>query len=227
MRAHKINLYKRRIKERNIHITFVIESHFYFKNFSKSDDKFSKMFKNVVVSSMTNFAEIHSIEFFTSKISDIWKSSSSTETFFFIIIFLFIVVVTISKLINFFFFCLNSASSFFFSFVSFIIVLLSKSMISSRFALTSSRLIKISSRFVKTSSRFFFHFYQTFAKANDLAFRTFDCRLNFMCDVKNVFFDATSLLHKNNQFNFSFFHVDEDWTIIVNCFLTIAFHTFC
>ena len=71
MRAFKINLYKRQTKERNIHITFVIDSHSYFKNFSKLNDKILKMFENDVMSSMTNFAEIRSIEFFTLKVSDI------------------------------------------------------------------------------------------------------------------------------------------------------------
>ena len=83
MRVHKINLYKYWTKEKNIHITFVIEPHFYFKNFSKSDDEILKMFKNIVVLSMTNFAEARSIEFFTSKILNIWESSFSTEIFFF------------------------------------------------------------------------------------------------------------------------------------------------
>ena len=71
MRAYKINLYKRRTKERNIHITFVIESHFYFKNFSKSDDEISKEFKNNVMSLMMSFVETRSIKSFTSKISNI------------------------------------------------------------------------------------------------------------------------------------------------------------
>ena len=71
MRAHKINLYKHRTKEKNIHITFVIESHSYSENFSKSNDEFLKMFKNVVVSLMTSFVKARSIEFFTSKVSNI------------------------------------------------------------------------------------------------------------------------------------------------------------
>ena len=71
MRVHKINLYKRRIKERNIHIIFVIESHFYFENFLKLNDEFSKMFENVVVLLMTNFVKVRLIEFFTSKTSNI------------------------------------------------------------------------------------------------------------------------------------------------------------
>ena len=158
VRVFKINLYKRWIKERNIHITFVIESHFYSENFLKSNNKISKMFKNVIILSMTNFAEIRSIEFFISRISNIWESSFSTKTFFFIIISFFSAVVTISKFINFFFFCLNSTSSFFFSFISFIIVLSNKLMIFSRFALISLRLIKISFHFIKTSSRFRFVF---------------------------------------------------------------------
>ena len=45
---------------------------------------------------------------------------------------------------------------------------------------------------------------------NDFALRTFDRELNFICDVKNVFFDTTSLFHENNQFNFSLFYVDEN-----------------
>ena len=154
MRAHKINLYKHWIKEKNIHITFVIEPHSYSEDFSKSDDKFLKMLENVVVSSMTSFVKARSIEFFTSKISNIWKSSLSTETFFFLIIFLSFVVITTSKLINFFFFCLDSTSLFFSSFISSVIVSSNRSMTSSRFALISSRSVKISFRSVKTSSRF-------------------------------------------------------------------------
>ena len=71
MRVHKISLYKRRIKERNIHIMFVIELHSYSENFLKSNDEFLKMFENVVVLLITNFVEIRSVEFFTSKILDI------------------------------------------------------------------------------------------------------------------------------------------------------------
>ena len=71
MRVLKINLYKRQTKERNIHITFVIESHFYSKNFSESNDEILKMFENDVVLLMTNFVEIRSVEFFTSRISNI------------------------------------------------------------------------------------------------------------------------------------------------------------
>ena len=164
MRVHKINLYKRRIKERNIHITFVIELHSYFKNSSKSDDEFSKMFKNVVVSLMTNFVEIRSIEFFTSKILNIWKSLFLIKTFSFIITFFSIVVVMISKLINFFFFCLNSTSLFSFSSASFVIVSSNKLMTFSRFALTSSRSIKVSFHFIKTSSRFLFVFVKRLRK---------------------------------------------------------------
>ena len=187
MRAHKINLYKRRIKEKNIHITFVIKSHSYFKNFSKSNNKISKMFENDVVSLMTNFVEIRSIEFFTSKISNIWKSSFSIKTFLFIIIFSSFVVVTISKLINFFFFYLNSTSSFFFLFVLFVIVSLNKLMIFSRFALTSSRLIKISFHFVKISSRFCFVFIKRLQK------RTISCFASLiaswiLCAMSKMYF---------------------------------------
>ena len=170
MRVHKINLYKRRIKKRNIHIMFVINSHFYSKNFSKSDDEISKKFKNDVVSSMTSFVKIYSIEFFTSKVSNIWKSSFSTETFFFIIIFFSFVVVTISIFINFFFFYLNSTLSFFFLFVSFIIISSNKLMIFSRFALTSSRSVKTSFYFVKTLSRFRFVFVRRLRKQIILRF---------------------------------------------------------
>ena len=170
MRVYKINLYKRRIKKRNIHIMFVIESHFYFKNFLKSNDEILKMFENVVVSLMTSFVEVRSIEFFTSKTSNIWKLSFSIETFFFIIIFLSFVVITVSKLINLFFFYLNSASLFFFSFASSVIVLLNKLMIFSRFALTSLRLIKASFCFVKTSSRFCFAFVKCLRKRTILRF---------------------------------------------------------
>ena len=170
MRAHKINLYKRWTKEKNIHITSAVDPHSYFKNFSKSNDEFSKMLKNVVVSLMMSFAEIRSIEFFTSKVSDIWKSSSLTETSFFIIIFFSFVVVTISKLTDLFFFCLNSTSSFFFSFVSSVIVSSSRSMIFSRFALTSSRSVKTSFHFVKTLSRFRFVFVKHLRKQTILRF---------------------------------------------------------
>ena len=71
MRVLKINLYKRRIKEKNIHIIFAVDSHSYFKNFLKLDDEFLKMFENVVMSLMTSFAEVRSAEFSTSKISNI------------------------------------------------------------------------------------------------------------------------------------------------------------
>ena len=71
MRVFKINLYKRRTKEKNIHITFVIESHFYFKNFLKSNDEISKMFENAVISLMTSFVKTYLIEFFILKILNI------------------------------------------------------------------------------------------------------------------------------------------------------------
>ena len=164
MRVHKISLYKRRTKERNIYIIFIIESHFYFENFSELNDKISKKFENDVMSLMTSFVEIRSIEFFTSRILNIWKSSLLIETFFFIIISFSFVVVTISKFINFFFFYLNSTLSFSFSFVSFIIVLLSKLMTFLRFALTLSRLIKTSFHFIKISSRFHFIFIKRLRK---------------------------------------------------------------
>ena len=57
---------------------------------------------------------------------------------------------------------------------------------------------------------FLFYFRQMFAKASNLILRTFNCKLNFMCDVRNVLFDATSLFYKNNQFNFLLFYVDKD-----------------
>ena len=164
MRAFKINLYKRWIKERNIHITFVIESHFYFKNFLKVNDKISKVFKNVVISLITSFVEVRSIEFFTLKILNIWKLLSLIKTFFFIIISSSFVVVTILIFIDFFFFYLNSTSSFFFSFISSVIVLLSKLMTFSRFALTLSRLIKTSFYFIKISSCFYFVFVKRLRK---------------------------------------------------------------
>ena len=80
--------------------------------------------------------------------------------------------------------------------------------------------------FYQSIIAFLFRFRQTFAKTNDFTLCTFDRELSFMCDVKNIFFDAMSLFHKNNQFNFLFFYVDEDWAIVVDCFLTIALHTF-
>ena len=170
MRVRKINLYKRRTKEKNIHITSVIKSHFYFKNSLKSNDKTSEMLENDVVSLMTNFVEARSAEFFTSKISNMWKSLFSTETFFFIIISFSFVVVTISKLINLFFFYLNSTSLFFFSFISSVIVSLNKLIIFLRFTLTSLRLIKTSFRFIKTSLRFRFVFVKHLRKWTILRF---------------------------------------------------------
>ena len=158
MRAFKISLYIHQIKKRNIHIIHAIESRFHSKIFSKSNNEILKIFKNDIMSSMTSFVEVYLIEFFTLKVSNIWKSSFSIKIFFFIIISFSFAVVTISKLINLFFFCLNSTSSFFFSFISFIIVLLSKLMTFLRFTLTLSRLIKISFRFIKTLSRFHFIF---------------------------------------------------------------------
>ena len=169
MRVHKINLYKRQIKERNIHIIFIIKSHSYFKNFSKLNNEILKKFENDVVSLMTNFVKIRSVEFFTSKISNIWKLSFSTENFFFIIIFFSFVIVTVSIFINFFSFYLNLTSSFFL-FVSFIIILLNKLMIFLRFALTSSRLIKISFHFVKTLLCFCFVFVKCLRKRMILRF---------------------------------------------------------
>ena len=71
MRVSKINLYKCRIKERNIHITFVIESHFYFKKILTLNVVVSNKFKVDVVSSMWCFVEIRSVEFFTSKVLNI------------------------------------------------------------------------------------------------------------------------------------------------------------
>ena len=188
MRAHKINLYKCQTKEKNIHITSVIELYFYFKNFSKSDDEISKVFKNDVVLSMTNFVEICSIEFFTSRVLDIWELLFSIKAFFLIIIF-FSFVVTILKFINSFFFHLNSTSSFFFSFISSVIVLLSRLMTFLRFALTLSRSIKALFYFVKTSSRFHFVFVKRLQKWMILRFARLIASW-ILCAMSKVYFST-------------------------------------
>ena len=51
MRVFKINLYKRRTKERKIYIIFIIESHFYFKKILTLNVDILKRFENNVVSS--------------------------------------------------------------------------------------------------------------------------------------------------------------------------------
>ena len=52
VRVFKINLYKRRIKERNIYITSVIKSHLYFKKISTSNVDVSNKSEIDVVSLM-------------------------------------------------------------------------------------------------------------------------------------------------------------------------------
>ena len=57
---------------------------------------------------------------------------------------------------------------------------------------------------------FLFRFRQTFAQTNNFTLHTFNRELTFMCNVRNIFFDTTSLFHESNQFNSLFFYINEN-----------------